>query len=150
MWYRTRTKELEPTRTLQKRLERSQPVLDAFSAWLKQQTPLVLPKSKLGKAVTYCLKQWDRLEGFLKDGRLEIDNNCAERSIKPFVIGRKAWLFSSVVKTAKENGLNPFHYLSYLFEKLPNIDTTDKEQLAQLLPWSTTLPQECRVPTKSK
>lgn len=93
---------------------------------------------------------------------MEIDNNRAERSIKPFVIGRKAWLFSntakgatssafiySVVETAKENGLNPFHYLSYLFEKLPNIDITDKEQLAQLLPWSSTLHQECYVPTKS-
>ncbi|WP_121639575.1 IS66 family transposase [Virgibacillus sp. Bac330] len=156
-------KSVSPKERYEQRLERSQPVLDAFSAWLKQQTPRVLPKSKLGKAVTYCRKQWDRLEGFLKDGRLEIDNNCAERSIKPFVIGRKAWLFSntakgatssaivySIVETAKENGLNPFHYLSYLFERLPNIDTTDREQLAQLLPWSTTLPQECRVPTKSK
>lgn len=74
---------------------------------------------------------------FLEDGRLEIDNNCAERSIKPFVIGRKNWLFSntakgakssaiiySVVETAEENGLEPFQYLSYQFEELPNIDTT--------------------------
>nr|WP_249261019.1 IS66 family transposase [Virgibacillus pantothenticus] len=156
-------KDVSPQKRYEKRLECSQPVLDAFSAWLKEQMPRVLPKSALGKAIKYCRNQWERLEGFLKDGRLEIDNNRAERSIKPFVIGRKAWLFSntakgatssaivySVVETAKENGLNPFHYLSYLFEQLPNIDTTDREQLAQLLPWSTTLPQECRVPTKSK
>ncbi|MBM7681200.1 hypothetical protein JOD43_001367, partial [Pullulanibacillus pueri] len=97
------------------------------------------------------------------DGRLEIDNNRAERSIKPFVIGRRNWLFSntvkgakssaiiySVVETAKENGLNPFNYLSYLFKELPNMDTTDKAKLAQLLPWSQTLPEECRVPIKTK
>ncbi|MFD1068181.1 transposase domain-containing protein, partial [Oceanobacillus locisalsi] len=77
--------------------------------------------------------------------------------------GRKAWLFSnsakgakasaiiySVVETAKENGLNPFKYLHYLFEELPNMDTSDKEKLAYLLPWSPTLPEECRVPNPSK
>jgi hypothetical protein len=113
-------------------IERSQPILDAFSAWLREQTPRVLPKSALGKAIKYCRNQWDRLVAFLEDGRLEIDNNQAERSIKPFVIGRKNWLFSnsakgaessaiiySVVETAKENGLNPFNYFNYLFEELP-------------------------------
>lgn len=147
----------------EKRLERSQPVLDAFSAWLKKQMPLVLPKSALGKAIKYCRNQWERLKAFMEDGRLEIDNNRAERSIKPFVIGRKNWMFSntakgarssaiiySIVETAKENGLNPFRYLSHLFVELPNMDTSDKEQLAELLPWSTSLPQECHVPTKSK
>jgi len=156
-------KDVNPTERYEKRLERSQQVLDAFSAWLREQTPRVLPKSALGKAIKYCRNQWDRLVVFLEDGRLEIDNNRAERSIKPFVIGRKNWLFSntakgakssatiySVVETAKENGLNPFHYLNYLFEVLPNIDTTNQEQLAQYMPWSTTLPQECRVPSKSK
>jgi transposase len=156
-------KDVTPEKRYEKRLERSQPVLDAFSAWLREQTPRVLPKSALGKAIKYCRNQWERLETFLKDGRLEIDNNRAERSIKPFVIGRKNWLFSntakgarssaiiySIVETAKENGLNPFHYLSYLFEELPNMDTTDKEKLAQYLPWSASLPQECHVPNKSK
>lgn len=151
-------KDVSPEERYETRLERSQPVLDAFSAWLREQTPRVLPKSALGKAIKYCRNQWDRLGAFLEDGRLEIDNNRAERSI-----GRKNWLFSnsakgaktsaiiySVVETAKENGLNPFQYLNYLFEELPNIDTTDKEQLAQFLPWSSTLPQECRVPNKSK
>jgi hypothetical protein len=94
---------------------------------------------------------------------LEIDINRGERSIKLFVIGRKNWLFSntskgarssaiiySVVETAKENELDPFNYLSYLFQELPNIDTTDKTKLSEFLPWSPTLPQECRVPKKSK
>src|SRR5699024_906956 len=97
------------------------------------------------------------------DGRLEMDNNRAERSIKPFVIGRKNWLFSNTIKgakssaiiysiaeTAKENGLNPFNYLKYLFEQLPNIDFTDKEKLDQLLAYSTRIPVECRVPNKAR
>jgi transposase len=70
------------------RLERSRPILDAFSAWLHTQKSRVLPKSAFGVAITYCLNQWTKLEAFLQDGRLELDNNRAERSIKPLVIGR--------------------------------------------------------------
>lgn len=156
-------KDASPEERYQARLEHSKPVLEAFLSWLKEQMPRVLPKSALGKAIKYCRNQWERLEAFLEDGRLEIDNNRGERSIKPFVIGRKNWLFSntskgarssaiiySVVETAKENELDPFNYLSYLFQELPNIDTTDKTKLAEFLPWSPTLPQECRVPKKSK
>lgn len=156
-------KDVSPQERYEERLKRSQPVLEAFSAWLREQTPRVLPKSALGQAIKYCRNQWERLKAFLQDGCLDIDNNRGERSIKPFVIGRKNWLFSntakgakssaiiySVVETAKENGLNPFNYLSYLFEELPNLDTTDKTKLDQLLPWSQTIPEECRVPNKSK
>jgi len=88
---------------------------------------------------------------------LDLDNNRSERSIKPFVIGRKNWLFAntsrgadasatiySIVETAKENGLNPFNYLQYLFERLPNLDTQDEKALDELLPWSATLPPICR------
>ena len=76
---------------------------------------------------------------------------------------RKNWMFAnttrgarasaiiySIVETAKENGLNPFNYLSYLFEKLPNQDTLDENVLDQLLPWSDTLPVSCRVKSKSE
>lgn len=142
-----------------KRLARSRPVLDAFLAWLNEQSTKVLPKSALGQAINYCLNQWDKLVAFLQDGRLELDNNRSERSIKPFVIGRKNWLFSntpkgakasaiiySIVETAKENGLNPFMYLVYVFEKLPNIDTQNPISLDQLLPWSDTVRLSCRVP----
>jgi len=92
----------------------------------------------------------------LQDGRLELGNNRSERSIKPFVIGRKNWLFANtprgarasaitynIIETAKENGLNPFQYLSYLFEKLPNLDPEDSNALDQLLPWSNSLPPVC-------
>lgn len=149
-------KELEPHDRYEKRLELSKPVLDSFFSWLNIQKQKVLPKSSLGQAITYCLNQWDKLVAFLEDGRLEIDNNRSERSIKPVVIGRKNWLFSntpqgakasaiiySIVETAIANGLNPFYYLRYLFEQLPNIDLTDIDALDRLLPWSTTLPITC-------
>jgi hypothetical protein len=83
------------------RLARSRLVLDAFWSWLKTQAPRVLPKSALGQAIKYCLNQWDKLETFLKDGRLELDNNRSERSIKPFVIGRKNWLFTNTPRGAR-------------------------------------------------
>lgn len=151
-------KDETPEERYEKRLEQSRPILDLFSRWLHLQKEKVLPKSGLGMAITYCMNQWENLEAFLKDGNLEIDNNRGERSIKPVVIGRKNWLFSntprgargsaiiySVVETAKENGLNPYYYLRYLFEKLPNIDLTDQQELDKLLPWSPHLPVVCRV-----
>jgi transposase len=83
-----KVEKCSPEERKKQRLEHSKPVLDAFSTWLKAQRARTLPKSKLGEAITYCLNQWTKLTAFLKDGRLEIDNNRAERSIKPFVIGR--------------------------------------------------------------
>lgn len=107
--------------------ERSLPVVEAFLAWLKFHAPKVLPKSTFGQAISYCRNQWDKPVVFLEDGRLELDNNRGERSIKPFVIGRKNWLFSntpkgakasaiiySIVESAKENNLSPYAYLKYL------------------------------------
>ena len=151
-----KVKELDPKERFEQRLKQSKPVLDAFLSWLKIQEQKVLPKSGMGKAVTYCLNQWDKLIAFLEDGRLEIDNNRSERSIKSVVIGRKAWLFSntpqgarasaiiySMVETAIANGLNPYYYLRYLFEQLPNMNLTDMDALGQVLPWSTTLPVSC-------
>jgi hypothetical protein len=143
------------------RLERSKPVLDRFKLWLDDQATKVLPKCALGTAIGYCRKQWTKLNEFLSDGRLEIDNNRAERSIKPFVIGRKNWLFAntpkgavasatiySIVETAKENGLDPFAYLNLLFETLPNIDANDPEAIDALLPWSQAVQEKCRPPAR--
>jgi transposase len=152
-------KDATPEERYTIRQEQSSPVLDAYLAWLRQQRSRTLPKSKLGEAITYSLNQWDKLTAFLKDGRLEIDNNRSERAIKPFVIGRKNWLFAntprgakassiiySVIETAKENGLNPFKYLIYLFEQLPQLpDPNNPETLDKLLPWSVSLPLTCRV-----
>jgi transposase len=143
------------------RLEKSKPILKAFLSWLNTKERQVLPKSSLGKAIKYCLNQWPKLEAFMLDGKLEISNNRAERAIKPFVIGRKNFLFSkspkgamassivySIVETAKANGLNTFYYLNYLFEKLPNIDIENMDQLDELLPWSNSIPEECKVTNK--
>lgn len=123
---------LPPEEIFQKRQEQAKPVLDEFFAWLKTQKRH-LPKNALGKAVRYTLDQWQYLEHYLLDGRLEISNNRAERSIKPFVIDRKNFLFAntprgakasavmfSIIETAKENGLNPYQYLTSLFQELPN------------------------------
>lgn len=150
-------RDLPPEQRYKLRQEKSKPVLDKYFAWVEQSEPIVLPKSKLGEAITYSLRQRKYLENYLLDGRLELSNNRAERSIKPFVIGRKNWLFSntprgadasaiiySIVETAKENGLNPFAYLQFLFEKLPNINLKDTDQLRSLLPWSGSLPTTCR------
>ena len=155
-------KDATPEERSAARMQRSRPVLDAFLAWLKYHTPRVLPKSAFGQAIHYCRNQWDKLEAFMLDGRLEIDNNRSDRSIKPFVIGRKNWLFAntpqgarasaiiySVVETAKENGLNPFAYLTYLFEQLPNVDIQDPANIDLLLPWSSALPDCCRLPGKN-
>ncbi|GMA58180.1 hypothetical protein GCM10025858_26830 [Alicyclobacillus sacchari] len=132
-------------------------MLDAFLAWLEEQSEQVLPKSAFWQAVSYCLNQWSKLTTFLEDGHLELDNNRSERSIKRFVIGRKNFLFAntprgarasaiaySLVETAKENGLDPYLYLEYLFERLPNIQTDDRTAMADLLPWSNHLPDGIR------
>ena len=147
--------DADPDFRYQERLKQSRPTLDTFKAWLQYQSPRVLPKSALGKAIGYCRNQWDKLEAFMLDGRLEISNNLAERSIKPFVIGRKNFLFAntprgarasaviySIVETAKANDLIPFEYLTYLFEQLPNLGSRD---LDELLPWSDSLPDSCKL-----
>ncbi len=150
--------DLTPEERWRVRRERSRPVLDAFLAWLHDQEPKALPKSALGQAIRYCLNQWNKLQTFMQDGRLEISNNRIERAIRPFVIGRNSWLFAntphgarasaiiySIVETAKENGLNPFAYLCYLFERMPNMDVEDPAALDELLPYSPSLPDSCRA-----
>jgi transposase len=153
--------DVTPEERLAGRQQRSTRVLAQFRAWLDQMSVSALPKSKLGEAITYCLNQWRKLNAFLLDGRLELDNNRSERAIKPFVIGRKNWLFAntpggarssatiySLVETAKENGLNPFTYLTYLFERLPTITLKDPVAVDALLPWSAAVQALCRVPDK--
>jgi transposase len=107
----------------------------------------VPPSSKLFEALAYLKNQWPRLIGYLDDGRYPIDNNAAERAIRPFTIGRKNWTFSqsqagarasanlySLIETAKANGVNPQEYLREVFTRLPNMTT--KDDLDELLPWN--------------
>jgi transposase len=141
-----------PEVRLKARLLRSQPLVETFRKWLDEMSTAVLPKSLFGLAVNYGRQQWPKLVRFLEDGRIDLSNNRAERSIKPFVIGRKNWLFAntprgarasaiiySIVESAKENRLNPYAYLTHLFEKLPNLDSREQDVLDQLLPWNVKL-----------
>jgi transposase len=147
------TADFKPEDRLKKRLEKGKPISDAFFAWAKGLG--ALPKTPLGEAVNYAILQRPYLENIYLDGRTEISNNRCERAVKPFVMGRKAWLFSntpsgaaassvmySIMETAKENGLHPFRYMEFLLETLPGAKSSDLESL---LPWSGTLPERCRV-----
>ena len=142
----------------EQRLFQSKPVTEEFFAWAEDTLPKALPKSKLGEALGYALNQQKWLMNFLLDGRLEVSNNRAERSIRPFTVGRKNWLFSycergakasavvySLVETAQANGLVPFMYLNYLFETLPNIPA---ERFAECLPWEARVREVCKIPSK--
>ncbi|MDD4496012.1 MAG: IS66 family transposase, partial [Eubacteriales bacterium] len=145
--------ELPPEERLGKRRKLEKPVLDEFSAWLKHQHPT---KSAFGQAVSYTQGQWVYLVRYLLDGRLEISNNRAERSIKPFVISRKNFLFAntpggakssavifSLIETAKENGLNSYEYLRFLFQALPN---RGECSLEAFLPDGGKVPRNCFCP----
>ncbi|WP_297822441.1 IS66 family transposase [uncultured Paraglaciecola sp.] len=123
------------------------PLLMQFKGWLDKSATEVPPKTALGKALAYSLNQWSKLIRYIEDGNLTIDNNRAERAIKPFVIGRKNWLFSntanganasatlySIIETAKSNGLVPFDYLNHLLNEIPSLKPDDT--IEHLLPWN--------------
>lgn len=139
-------KELTPEERLSLREKDSIKLIDEFYGWIEQQEPKTLPKSLLGTAIHYAKNQKVYLTRFLENGNIEISNNRAERSIKLFVIGRKNWLFCntpngakssatiySVIQTAIENGLKPFHYLNFVFEHIQHNGT---EAIDDILPWS--------------
>ena len=141
-----RDQELKAPARHQLRQEQARPLIDEMRAWLDQALIAVPPKSATGKALKYLAGQWPRLVRYLEDGRIPIDNNGAENAIRPFVIGRKAWLFSnstagatasanlySLVETAKANGHDPYTYLHHLFKELPT--AAGLEDYEALLPW---------------
>ena len=142
-----RQEQLTPAQVCQRRRERSVPILDEFKTWLDATYPLTPPKGLLGMAIGYTLKNWEKLVVYTTNGLLRPDNNIAENAIRPFVLGRKNWLFAghpngahaaatffSLIETAKANGLEPFSYLRVLFEKLPLIENQDAYR--NLLPWN--------------
>jgi transposase len=127
-----RAADLSPQAIYEKRQAQSLPLLAEFHLWLRRRAAETPPKSLLGKAISYTLGQWERLLRYVEDGRLHPDNNLAENAIRPFVVGRKNWLFSgvpegaaasaalySIIETAKANKLEPYWYLRTLFERLP-------------------------------
>jgi len=127
------------------RQKEAKPLLEAIKTWLDQKAPKVLPKSLLGKAIRYTLGIWPKLILYIEDGVIDIDNNKTENAIRPFVIGRKGFLFSgsprgarasamlySLIESAKANHLEPRAYLTHVFENLPTAKT--EQAITALLP----------------
>ena len=143
----------------QKRQEKLKPLFDEFFKWCRTNQPLVLPGSKLGRAIAYALNHEDTFKNVLLDGKLVLSNNLAEQAIKTLVIGRKNWLFSqsfegaqssaiilSLIETAKRNNLDPEKYIEYLLDKLPNEENlTDQEHLSAYLPWTKEVQEKCKT-----
>jgi transposase len=139
-------KDVSPKERYTVRQQKAKPLLDTLRAWLDTALPTVPSQTMIGKALTYLNNQWPKLMRYLDDGRLSIDNNPVENAIRPFVIGRRNWLFSdtargakssanlySLIETAKANGLEPYAYLRHLFTELPKAQTL--EQTEALLPF---------------
>jgi transposase len=101
----TEIKDKDPAEKRAQRLVKAKPLLNQFKAWLDKSALQVPPKSAVGKAIAYSLGQWSKLERYIEDGNLQIDNNRAERAIKPFVIGRKNWLFANTAKGAQASAM---------------------------------------------
>ena len=141
-----RARDLPPAERLSLRNLQSRPVLERIATLAQTHQHAVLPASLLGKAIHYLLGQWPKLIRFVDDGLYPIDNNLCENAIRPFVIGRRNWLFAdtvggatasanlySLIETAKANGIEPFRYLRALFKQLPRARSAD--DYAALLPW---------------
>ncbi|MBW9159327.1 MULTISPECIES: IS66 family transposase [Clostridium] len=144
------------------RLEKSTPIIEEFIKYVDIEINSALPRSPLGAALEYSRKLLPSFRIFLTDGSLEIDNNASERSIKPFVIGRKNWLMCntpkgarasatiySVVETAKANGLVVEKYLVYLMDVLCNLENKDNNTLLKYMPWSKELPETVKLQNRN-
>lgn len=145
-----RIKDYSPEQKKAIRQNESIPQLKKIHAWMTELIPQVTPKSLLGKALHYTKKLWDALIVYCQDGRLDISNQAAENSIRPFAIARKNFLFAdtskgahasarlySLIMNAKLNGLNPYLYLKHVFKELPAAETV--EDIEKLLPWRVAL-----------
>lgn len=141
------TKDATDTERYQARQEHSTPILAQLNSWLDKTRPQVPPKSALGTALSYLADCWPTLTRYTDRGDLPIDNNRCENAIRPFVIGRKAWLFSatpaganasailySLIETAKANGHEPYAWLHYVLRHIPNAQTLIEYEA--LLPWN--------------
>ena len=150
--------DLSAEERYEKRQSELKPLLEKFSNWCSKKSISVLPSGKLGIAFQYCIKHMDKFMNVLKDGRLELSNNRAERAVKEIVMGRKNWLFSqsstgaksmaiimSILETAKQNGLDQFKYINYLLDKLPNgLSLLDTQRLEAYLPWAENVQLHCK------
>ena len=151
--------ELSPEERKQKRQELAKPILDAFLAW--GSTRNASAKSRLGEALTYLHNNGKELSEYLNDGLLEISNNLAERSIKPFVIDRKNFLFAntpkgatasavmfSIIQTAIANHLDPYAYLTHIFTEAPKMAAKGEDWVTAMLPQNA--PDSCKAGRKER
>ena len=142
-------------------------MVEDFFAWVKEQLSqcTVPPKSKTGQGLQYLVNQELYLKVFLTDGDVPIDNSASERSIRTFCIGKKNWMFHntangasanamvySISETAKLNSLRPYYYFRHILTELPKCcdekGNIDPAKLDHLMPWSDSLPDECRKPRR--
>lgn len=134
------------------RLKREKPVIEAFLAWLDKQMPV--KGSRFATAVTYIQNRRPYLQTYLEDGRCSLSNNWSENSVRPFTVGRKNFLFFdtpkgadasaaiyTIVELAKANGVNIYHYLTYLLDICPTTSTSDAE-IEKLMPWNQEVKDE--------
>ena len=146
-----REAKLTPEQRKKLRDEKARPVWDELRRWLDAKRRHAPPQTLVGQAMTFLDNQWPLLIRVLDDGRLEVDNNLCENAIRPFVMGRKAWLFSdtpagatasarlySLIETAKACGLEPYAYLRRVFTELPKATTL--AEIEALLPWNVAAP----------
>ena len=140
------------------------PLVEAYFVWVRETLPKVPQKSKTWEGFNYSLNQEKYLKVFLDDGEVPMDNNAAEQSIRGFCIGKKNWvmidtiagakssaIIYSIAETAKANNLKPYDYFEYLLTEIPkHLDDTDRSFLDDLLPWSLSLPENCRKPGKNE
>ena len=158
-----KAKDMTPEQRFEYRRTFTTPLLEAFHKWLLAQNVAHQDSQTMKEAIGYCLNQWDKLNTFMTDGRLEIDNNRCERAVKPFVMGRKNWMFAnvpagatasaiiySVVETAKANGLIPEEYLKFLLQRLPAITPRDPIALQALMPWAPGVQAVCSKSAKKR
>ena len=131
------------------RKKQIKPLLKKFKIWLDEKVITVRSSSQTGEAIKYTIGQWEKIARYIDCPDLTPDNNGAENAIRPFVLGRKNWLFSgsengaeascfmySLIETAKQNNLNPYNYLSFIFEQAPLIK--------EAADWKTLLPWNCK------
>jgi len=143
---RLRKENMSEKDFLVERKKQAEPALSAFHTWLNKRANEMLPSGLLGEAIAYTLRQWNKLVAYLESPYLTPDNNACENAIRPFVLGRKNWLFNkspkgaesscgiySLIETAKQNNIEPLKYLRTLFEKAPFASSI--EDWEKLLPW---------------
>ena len=152
-------KDLTPEEKAEIRQKEAKPLLDKFFAWCEESKEDVLSKSKIHQAFQYTLNLRKGLSEYINDGYLPMTNSLDERTIRPFAVGRKNWLFSaspkgadasaatySIIETAKANGLDPYKYLCFVFKYLPSQDLVNNpESLDMFLPWSKESQENCKV-----